>query len=359
MWPAIQIAILFRALSVSNVTNCLTCDGALATNCLSCPSSPTTTYLLNPNHSCVACNVDDYSISGSQCLDCNPSCLTCNGALATNCLSCPSSPTATYLLNSNHSCVDCNVDGYSILGSECFDCDSSCATCSGALPNQCLSCYTGTHLLSNDTGKYCQPRVPVTILKFELKESPQLYLLELDTPVDLEGYSEQIHLYLISNSSNLISANMSEMNFTLTKLDSNQSYHLNFISDTESTETRSLLLSFDQLIVSNSYVMTSSNLIASIFADSITAQAAQTVGTTSQVIAISARATTFLIYVQANGKTSQLMRILQIMARITFMKLINPRRQQFQTSLATTLFKKVIEMEESESGQAETSGHVS
>ena len=254
----------------------------------------------------------------------------------------------------------CNVDGYSISGSECFDCDSSCATCSGALPNQCLSCYTGTHLLSNDTGKYCQPRVPVSILKFELKESPQLYLLELDTPVDLEGYSEQIHLYLISNSSNLISANMSEMNFTLTKLDSSQSYHLNFISYTKSTETRSLLLSFDQFNanVSNSYVMTSSNLIASIFADSITAQAAQTVGNTSQVIAISARATTFLIYVQANGKTSQLMRILQIMARITFMKLINPRRQQFQTSLATTLFKKVIEMEESESGQAETSGQL-
>ena len=102
---------------------CLNCDGALATNCLSCPSSPVATYLLSSNHSCVACNIESYFIPSPECLQCDSSCLTCDGELATNCLSCLSSPVATYLLSSNHSCVACNTDRYFISGSECLQCD--------------------------------------------------------------------------------------------------------------------------------------------------------------------------------------------------------------------------------------------
>ena len=84
-------------------------------------------------------------------------------------------------------CVSCEPNGQFFSEYQCLGCDSSCTTCSGALSNQCLSCYSGTYLLSNNTGKYCQPRVPVSILKFELKEAPLLYLLELDTAVYLEA----------------------------------------------------------------------------------------------------------------------------------------------------------------------------
>ena len=114
---------------------------------------------------------------------------------------------------------------------------------------------------------------------------------------------------------------MSEMSFTLTKLNSSQSYHFNFSSYTERNETRALLLSFDKLNLdpNNAFFITPSNSTASIMVfivtESITAQvAAAAVGTTSQVITISAGATAFIMYLQANGRKSQLMRILQIMA---------------------------------------------
>ena len=127
-------------------TSCLTCNGELATNCVICPTSK---YLLSSNSSCVDCDVDGYFISGSDCLQCDPSCLSCNGASATSCLSCPSAP-ATYFLDSNHSCVDCNVDRYVISGSQCLPCDSSCLTCSGTTSTSCVTCPSNTYLLSSN-----------------------------------------------------------------------------------------------------------------------------------------------------------------------------------------------------------------
>ena len=130
--------------------SCATCSGTLPTQCKSCPLN---TYFLTTNSSCVACDVDGYFISGNNCTQCDSSCLTCNGALATNCLSCPSSPVATYLLSSNHSCIACNADHYFISGSECLQCDSSCLTCDGELATNCLSCLSSpvaTYLLSSN-----------------------------------------------------------------------------------------------------------------------------------------------------------------------------------------------------------------
>ena len=120
---------------------CLTCDGGLPTNCITCAASK---YLVPSNRSCVACNVNGYFISDNdECLECDPICLTCNGALSTNCLSCQP---GTYLFSSNHSCVACNVDGYFISGTECLQCDSTCLNCNGASTSSCLSCKTGRYL---------------------------------------------------------------------------------------------------------------------------------------------------------------------------------------------------------------------
>ena len=186
--------------------------------------------------------------------------------------------------------MDCNVDGYFISDAKCLE----------------------------------SSRNMVQILKFELQDAPQLYLLSFDTPLDLENTLVEIKLYQLSNSANLLSTTLPEMSFTLTKVTAS-SYQLNFLSYTESSEIRSLLLSFDQFNSNSSYsyVISPSNFTAPIFTDSSTAQAAATVGTTSQAIAIGTAASTALVFLQSKGASTQLMRILQIMARINFMKLIN------------------------------------
>ena len=237
------------------------------------------------------------------CGHCDSTCKTCFGKFATNCLSCPP---GTYLLSLNNSCVPCNVVGYFISGDECLECDSA-STCSF--------------------------KTTIQILKFELQYSPQIYLLSFDTPLDLEAFLAEINLYQIMNSTNSLIPGISEMSFTLTKLTSS-SYQLNLVSYTESREDRYLLLSFKKFNSNSSYsyMISPSNSTAPIFTDSSTAQAAATVGTTSQAIAITTAASAFLVYIQSKGASTQLMRILQIMARINFMKLININ---YLTPLAT------------------------
>ena len=312
-------------------SSCETCTGMAPTNCLTCKTSK---YLLLLNNSCVDCNVDGYFISGTQCLQCDSTCKTCNGAASTNCVACRDS---YYLESSNNSCV-CNVDGYYISGSQCLQCDSTCKSCNDVTATSCINCYEGFYLLTtnnsctpcnnipgyyaNDTDQICySKRTTVQILKFELQYAPQIYLLSFDTPLDLENSLAEIDLYQITNST---VTNMSKMSFTLTKFTS-RSYQLNFVSYTESNEVRYLLLSFDQVNSNSSspFMISPSNFTAPIFTDSEVAQAAATVGTTSQVIAITTASSTLLVYLQAKGTSTQLMRILQIMARINFMKLIN------------------------------------
>ena len=194
------------------------------------------------------------------------------------------------LLYHNHTCVSSCPDGYI-----------------EATPGTCVS----------DT------RITVHILKFEMQYSPQLYLFSFDIPLDLEASLSEISLYQITNSTNL-NTNLSEMSFTLTKLTSN-SYQLNFVSYTESSEVRYLLLSFDQFNsnLSNNYRIIPSKSTAPIVTGSTVAEAAATVSSTTQAIAIGTVTSYFLVYIQSKGASTQLMRILQIMARINFMKLIN------------------------------------
>lgn len=165
-------------------TNCNVCS---STNCLSCISG----YYLLPNNTCTSCFEDCSNCTGSannQCTSCNsgfsllsttnqcatskcptgisncqscvrdntgklgcaqcknnyfwnsdtkvcdfchPSCLTCSGKAATNCLSCPS-----YSLF------------YSQTGMCIFNCSSSCLTCDGNNDSNCLSCGKNMILLN-------------------------------------------------------------------------------------------------------------------------------------------------------------------------------------------------------------------
>ena len=309
-------------------SNCLTCSG-ISTYCMTCVASK---YIVPSNNSCVDCNVAGHFISGTQCLPCYSTCKTCTGTGPTNCVTCVAS---NYFVSSNTSCVSCEADGYFISETECLQCDSTCKSCNDVTATSCISCYEGFYLLTinnsctscndipgyyaNDIDQTCSTRTTVKILKFELQYPPQLYLLDFDTPLDLENSLEKINLYQITNST---ITNMSKMSFTLTKLTSS-SYELNFVSYTESNEVRYLLLSFDQVNSNHSYIISPSNSTAPISTGSTVASAADVAGTTSQAIFISAAASALFVYIQSKGASTQLMRILQIMARINFMKLIN------------------------------------
>ena len=287
------------------------------------------------NHSCVHCNVDGYVISGSQCLPCDSTCLTCNGTAPDNCLTCVS---GKYFFPDNNTCLDCTAPGYFINQEtqQCDICDSSCKTCNEKTPTSCLSCYQGYYFVTsnnscslckdipgyyaNDVGQTCDSVNAVNVIKFDLQEPPQLYIINFDVPFDLESAQGEIRLYQLTSSD----ANSPEMSFSLRKI-SSTSYELNFRSYTESNETRSLLLSFELFNknTSNAYKVLPTTRTAPIITDSSALSSALAVGSSSQAVFITTAAASLLFYLQSKGKSPQLMRILQIMARITYMKLID------------------------------------
>ena len=144
------------------VSPCATCTGALNTNCLTCISSQ---YLL-PAHgsvtnTCVStCPNGWYPRTDTNfCGLCyaplgeeiERACLTCSGGYNTNCTSCS---TGTYFNSLNNTCLNRCPDGYYGDSSTntckaCYQGEFSCATCSGPLSNQCLSCYESNYFYSS------------------------------------------------------------------------------------------------------------------------------------------------------------------------------------------------------------------
>ena len=82
--------------------------------------------------------MNGYAIFGTECFKCDPTCLTCNGELPTDCMACA---TSKYFIPSDNPCADCNY-----TSGQCLECDSTCLTCDGASPNNCLSCKAGRYL---------------------------------------------------------------------------------------------------------------------------------------------------------------------------------------------------------------------
>lgn len=129
-------------------SSCLTCSGPLASNCASCESGKT--------------------LNNSQCsLICDASCLTCDSTSSTKCTSCDSSHEligeACVALTCDSTCLTCSgttanncsscANGkYLAADLSCLACHSACLTCSGGLYNQCLSCNTSLYSLNNDGG---------------------------------------------------------------------------------------------------------------------------------------------------------------------------------------------------------------
>jgi hypothetical protein len=166
--------------------SCATCSGGLSTDCLSCPGG---SNYNSGTHTCTVCLTNEFW-GGSICQACDPTCATCNGPSPTPCTSCSngysynsgvctacasneywvstssgscincgshcltcSGPTACTQCDpgfypSGGTCVACQTNQYS-NGITCSNCDLSCATCSGGLPTECLSCPPGSLYDSN------------------------------------------------------------------------------------------------------------------------------------------------------------------------------------------------------------------
>lgn len=198
-------------------STCKTCTGSTGSDCTSCETSGITPYLTDAG-GCVAtcdntfyrldiggvkrcvntctptynnyisstdklcvtsCPAYTYLTSAKACESCDPSCLTCNGGLANNCVTCDSAgtypfydngycktvctniqytylengirycldtcPAGTYKLElvSGKSCVSMCPDGYYNNNGFCSVCDTACLRCTGGTNSNCTACKNG------------------------------------------------------------------------------------------------------------------------------------------------------------------------------------------------------------------------
>ena len=155
---------------------CGTCSGGLSNNCISCninkffylqscfSNCPNNTVADPFNKVCQRCSsplcqlcslenlnecqvcLDGYYPNNNICLMCDSSCLTCNGGLFNNCISCPGNS----FLYANACYFNCPIGTIPDSTRKiCIDCFSQCMTCFSSNPMQCLSCYDGFYLDSN------------------------------------------------------------------------------------------------------------------------------------------------------------------------------------------------------------------
>lgn len=125
--------------------SCLTCFGPGNTFCLTCPVGSYLVQNLTGGYCISSCNPVGYVQSGSNCLACDPSCLTCSGTSSSACLSCPVS---TYL-STGYCMFVCPPASYPDTPSRrCLNCDGSCTFCFGPTINNCTACVTGMVLFN-------------------------------------------------------------------------------------------------------------------------------------------------------------------------------------------------------------------
>ncbi|KAM3127348.1 hypothetical protein pb186bvf_020548 [Paramecium bursaria] len=121
----------------------LTCFGNANNEALSCDYS--LDRILSNNNICV-CNDGFYNyVTNDTCLQCNPSCKTCNQSSRQNCLTCDATKNRVAIIDASNQCPcitnyndKLNVDEACV--SDLTTCYYSCLTCYGIANNQCLTC---------------------------------------------------------------------------------------------------------------------------------------------------------------------------------------------------------------------------
>ncbi|KAL4442386.1 hypothetical protein ABPG74_005727, partial [Tetrahymena malaccensis] len=135
--------------------SCLTCDGPNNYNCLTCPNQATSFRLSAHTPLCPCQNYYFDDGKNQNCIACNYKCAQCQQGQPTICISCLLSDFRVY--NSLTQNCDC-VSGYYDKGvSLCDQCDPQCVTCQGA-NDSCLTCDSLKYrTLDNNNKCGCQP----------------------------------------------------------------------------------------------------------------------------------------------------------------------------------------------------------
>ena len=93
------------------------------------------------------CPTEKYVPSGTNCLDCYDTCLTCNGVSSSDCLSCEDN----YFLSSGMCRYVCPSGTFPESSTKtCNACDGSCTFCFGPTIDNCTGCIDGL-VLNNFT----------------------------------------------------------------------------------------------------------------------------------------------------------------------------------------------------------------
>ena len=145
-------------------STCLTCSGGALTQCLTCDAgTPSKAKFHFSQNKCIAACPSNTFDDSNICRDCNPTCLTCNGANAYQCLSCDPGNTQHKKLSGNTCVENCPSNNYDDSG-VCRACHANCLTCDGGLENSCLTCDTGVTLTAKYhlSEKKCLPSCPST-----------------------------------------------------------------------------------------------------------------------------------------------------------------------------------------------------
>ena len=138
-------------------TSCKRCTGTGNMNCTDCYS---TFFLYATNNSCVECVIDGYFQDGIHCKDCHSTCKTCTGTTEEDCTSCYLSSVYPYFYETNHTCLECDADGYwrdegDANFYRCKDCHDDCRRCTGPNEDDCSKCWDNKYLMPNNTCMDC------------------------------------------------------------------------------------------------------------------------------------------------------------------------------------------------------------
>ncbi|CAK67842.1 unnamed protein product, partial (macronuclear) [Paramecium tetraurelia] len=123
--------------------SCLRCANSIEQNtCVECPPTRMPSDPLATQFQCI-CEFSNFFDDGllPTCLQCDASCLTCNGPLSSNCLSCDSTYREFYL----SSCL-CPPGQFDVGQLECAKCHYSCFQCFDNTAEGCINCSIDFHL---------------------------------------------------------------------------------------------------------------------------------------------------------------------------------------------------------------------
>lgn len=103
-------------------------------SCLPCLKK----YTSDPGKDCLLCGDGSFITSQGFCIACDHSCLSCNGPLVNNCVTCP----VGFMLTPDFTCKEgCEVGQWAnLVVFKCLLCNIACKSCTASTSYDCILC---------------------------------------------------------------------------------------------------------------------------------------------------------------------------------------------------------------------------